>query len=112
MKTEQQIKQAARSYAELDIEIEAGYVLAARNAFIAGANFGREIGMKEAFEWISVNDNLPKNIKDDKSVNVLVKTKHGSYKVAYYDYKLIEFISGCAAIDVTHYRYINQEDMP
>ena len=48
MTNEEQIKQAARSYAELEIEIEAGYVLTARNAFIAGANFGRELGMKEA----------------------------------------------------------------
>lgn len=61
MTNEEQIKQAARSYAELEIEIEAGYVLTARNAFIAGANFGREIGMRDG--WIDVNDHLPDELE-------------------------------------------------
>ena len=120
MTNEEQIKQAARSYAELEIEIEAGYVLTARNSFIAGANFGMEIGMKEAFEWIPVSERLPK-----ENLRVLVKLKGDKTDVA----SLISFpdmhhengkrmywkISTSTMYwfdEVEYFRYINQEDMP
>lgn len=61
MKIEEQIKQAANEYATTQ-----GGLLTekALNAFIAGANFGREIGMKEAFEWRDTSDNPP-TVKDE-----------------------------------------------
>ena len=96
MTNEEQIKQAARSYAELEIEIEAGYVLTARNSFIAGANLGREIGMKEAFEWKSIKDDLPDECYD----RCLWKDEKGHiwYGRAYESQK------------PTHWRPINFED--
>lgn len=107
MKTEEEIKQAAREYAELDIEIEAGYVLAARNAFIAGANFGRELGMRDAFEWRDCFDNPPL----PKSADYLIVCKDNRGNSA------LEYIHDQEDCDDLH-KYWNEwkpvelEDMP
>ena len=81
MKVEEQIKQAARSYAELEIEIEAGYVLTARNAFIAGANFGMGIGMKEIFEWRDCFDDPP-SVKNE-GYHIVCKDEDNTLAIEY-----------------------------
>ena len=74
MTTEEKIKQAAREYTARQGDILSEKVA---NSFIAGANFGREIGMREAFEWISTKNNLP-----EENLRVLVKLKGGKTDVA------------------------------
>ena len=93
MTNEEQIKQAANEYATTQ-----GGLLTEKtgNAFIAGANLGREIGMKEAFEWKSIKDDLPDECYD----RCLWKDEKGHiwYGRAYESQK------------PTHWRPINFED--
>ena len=58
MTTEEKIKQASSAYTA-----KQGGILSEKvaNAFIAGANFGREIGRKDG--WIDVNDHLPDELE-------------------------------------------------
>lgn len=115
MKAEKQIKQAAREYTNRQ-----GGILSEKvaNAFIAGANFGREIGMREAFEWISTKNNLP-----EENIRVLVKLKNGKTDVAslisfsdmnHEDGKRMYWRISISTIywfdEVEYFRYINQED--
>ena len=123
MTIEEKIKQAAESHAKDSLPLYNAYFhddentrkgrFVAEKSFIAGANFGREIGMKEAFEWRDVNIELPEAIKDSKSLPVLIKTKYGGYDVAVYDNYFSDFIANAMAVaGVTHWRPINLEDMP
>jgi len=87
--------------------------------FEDGYNFGRQLGIEEAFEWISTKNNLP-----EENIRVLVKLKGGKTDVA----SLISFpdmnhedgkrmywrisISTMYWFDeVECFRYINLEDM-
>lgn len=113
MKVEEQIKQAADRYARSTIIQDNGNdhnylsVDFLMQFFIDGANFGRELGMKEALEWIPVDKKLPKTLTD-----VLIKLSNGKIAIGciYPDeeWGSSPYIKGGK---VTHWRAINQEDM-
>lgn len=118
MTVEEQIKEVANKYAKTQTILSAGLILTARNSFVDGANFGREIGVKEAFEWINTYE------EPEGGVPLLLKINHGGYSeyrvgwyldhpyrgYGFYTYPEpdIEFLT----TDVAAYRYIRLEDMP
>jgi len=115
MTTKEKIKQAADEYAA-----KQGGILPEKvaNAFIAGANFGKEIGIKEALEWIDTYE------EPEGGVPLLLKINHVGYSeyrvgwyldnpyrgYGFYTYPEpdVEFLT----TDVAAYRYIRLEDMP
>lgn len=116
MKTEDQIKQKAEKFISskfsgVDLTVAGDdFVQDKINDFMAAVNIGRELGMKEAFEWISIDDTSPE-VKD-KPYWVLVKDESKNKprlpveEIAYKeDVQYIE-------LNYTHFRYLDQEDMP
>ncbi|MBQ4278333.1 MAG: hypothetical protein IJC16_00070 [Rikenellaceae bacterium] len=86
MKTAQE---AAREYAN-----DNGFMLDEwhdiHNAFLAGNAFGYRRGMKEAYRWISVSEELPETNPDmldmdarDRTMKVLVKLRSGGWSASY-----------------------------
>lgn len=120
MTTEEKIKQAAKEYAGNVVDIKGKDKFSSsfitdfdrhyevEQAFQDGAIFGREIGMKEAFEWVSLNDKSPEVrnkpyrilVKDEHMDNVREEIESISRKE---DVQYIE-------MNFTHFRYLNLED--
>lgn len=82
MTTEEQIKQKAfelHPIIHYDENLDK-YNTAARRIFADGANFGREIGMKEAFDWIPVSERLPE-VKDHPYTVMVTDKPHDHFGI-------------------------------
>ena len=105
MKVEKQIKQAAKEYANRQ-----GGILSEKvaNSFIAGANFGRGIGMREAFEWRDCFDDPP-SLKND-GYHIVCKDEDNTLAIEY-----VLKQSDCDNIRRgcwTYWKPLGLEDMP
>lgn len=119
MKVEEQIKKAAKEFIIKVLPSYNGYFIDEEDtesgrdlagvAFTNGANFGRELGVKEAFEWICLNDKSPE--VRSKPYKILAKDNTLTFPI-----EKVELISmkedvQYVELNYTHFRYINQEDM-